>query len=136
MLHVSSSQLGGNLNKQRLFPSRWCKVETVSVFLLLVNANLVCLNVKLTQHESLVALFDNQTWYKQGVSEEFQFSSETQAWKHPQVSVFITLLLFIVMKVKSSSLNPLLRAVAVRQRFIYLQFFDRLFSCVIVKRRL
>ncbi|XP_052404967.1 chloride channel protein 2a isoform X1 [Carassius gibelio] len=54
---------------------------------------------QLTQHESLVALFDNQTWYKQGVAEEFVYSShEPQAWKHPQVSVFITLLLFIVMK--------------------------------------
>ncbi|KAF5895234.1 chloride channel protein 2-like, partial [Clarias magur] len=53
---------------------------------------------QLTQHESLVALFDNQTWYKHGVSEEFVYSSQPQAWKHPQVSVFITLLLFIVMK--------------------------------------
>ncbi|XP_043072745.1 chloride channel protein 2a isoform X2 [Puntigrus tetrazona] len=54
---------------------------------------------QLTQHESLVALFDNQTWYKQGVAEEFAYSSHVpQAWKHPQVSVFITLLLFIVMK--------------------------------------
>ncbi|XP_056330509.1 chloride channel protein 2a [Danio aesculapii] len=54
---------------------------------------------QLTQHESLVALFDNQTWYKQGVAEEFEYSSHVpQAWKHPQVSVFITLLLFIVMK--------------------------------------
>lgn len=54
---------------------------------------------QLTQHESLVALFDNQTWYKQGVSEEFAYSSHVpQAWKHPQISVFITLLLFIVMK--------------------------------------
>uniref|UniRef100_A0A8C1G651 Chloride channel, voltage-sensitive 2a n=1 Tax=Cyprinus carpio TaxID=7962 RepID=A0A8C1G651_CYPCA len=52
---------------------------------------------QLTQHESLVALFDNQTWYKQGVAEEFS-SHVPQAWKHPQVSVFITLLLFIVMK--------------------------------------
>ncbi|XP_057189179.1 chloride channel protein 2a isoform X3 [Triplophysa rosa] len=54
---------------------------------------------QLTQHESLVALFDNLTWYKQGVAEEFEFSSHVpEAWKHPQVSVFITLLLFIVMK--------------------------------------
>ncbi|XP_048019638.1 chloride channel protein 2a isoform X1 [Megalobrama amblycephala] len=54
---------------------------------------------QLTQHESLVALFDNLTWYKQGVAEEFEYSSHVpQAWKHPQVSVFITLLLFIVMK--------------------------------------
>uniref|UniRef100_A0A8C2DY71 Chloride channel, voltage-sensitive 2a n=1 Tax=Cyprinus carpio TaxID=7962 RepID=A0A8C2DY71_CYPCA len=59
----------------------------------------------LTQHESLVALFDNQTWYKQGVAEEFVYSSEVpQAWKHPQVGVFITLLLFIVMKFWMSAL--------------------------------
>uniref|UniRef100_A0A8C1RV65 Chloride channel, voltage-sensitive 2a n=1 Tax=Cyprinus carpio TaxID=7962 RepID=A0A8C1RV65_CYPCA len=60
---------------------------------------------QLTQHESLVALFDNQTWYKQGVAEEFVYSSEVpQAWKHPQVGVFITLLLFIVMKFWMSAL--------------------------------
>ncbi|XP_059419877.1 chloride channel protein 2-like isoform X3 [Carassius carassius] len=60
---------------------------------------------QLTQHESLVALFDNQTWYKQGVAEEFAYSSEVpQAWKHPQVGVFITLLLFIVMKFWMSAL--------------------------------
>ncbi|XP_030630616.1 chloride channel protein 2a [Chanos chanos] len=53
---------------------------------------------QLTQHESLVALFDNRTWYKQGVAEEFELMSQPQAWKHPQVSVFVTLLLFIVMK--------------------------------------
>ncbi|KAL6468365.1 hypothetical protein MHYP_G00240420 [Metynnis hypsauchen] len=53
---------------------------------------------QLTQHESLVALFDNRTWYKQGVAEEFEYASHPEAWKHPQVSVFITLLLFIVMK--------------------------------------
>ncbi|KAA0719052.1 Chloride channel protein 2 [Triplophysa tibetana] len=54
---------------------------------------------QLTQHESLLALFDNMTWYKQGVAEEFEFSSHVpEAWKHPHVSVFITLLLFIVMK--------------------------------------
>uniref|UniRef100_A0AAY4AFM5 Chloride channel protein n=1 Tax=Denticeps clupeoides TaxID=299321 RepID=A0AAY4AFM5_9TELE len=53
---------------------------------------------QLTQHESLVALFDNRTWYKQGVSEDFDYLSQPQAWNHPHVSVFITLLLFIVMK--------------------------------------
>ncbi|XP_048102612.1 chloride channel protein 2a isoform X1 [Alosa alosa] len=51
---------------------------------------------QLTQHESLVALFDNRTWYKQGVAEEFDFQPE--AWKHPQLNVFVTLLLFVVMK--------------------------------------
>ncbi|XP_060900670.1 chloride channel protein 2a [Labrus mixtus] len=54
---------------------------------------------QLTQHESLVALFDNRTWCRQGVAEEFDYiSHHHHAWKHPQVNVFITLILFIVMK--------------------------------------
>lgn len=55
---------------------------------------------QLTQHESLVALFDNRTWCRQGVAEEFDYiSHHHHAWKHPQVNVFITLILFIIMKV-------------------------------------
>ncbi|XP_061695285.1 chloride channel protein 2a [Syngnathoides biaculeatus] len=53
---------------------------------------------QLTQHESLVALFDNRTWCRQGVAEEFDYISHHHGWKHPQVNVFITLILFIVMK--------------------------------------
>ncbi|XP_077412570.1 chloride channel protein 2a isoform X4 [Vanacampus margaritifer] len=53
---------------------------------------------QLTQHESLTALFDNRTWCRQGVAEEFDYISHHHAWKHPQVNVFITLVLFIVMK--------------------------------------
>ncbi|XP_078143901.1 chloride channel protein 2a [Centroberyx gerrardi] len=53
---------------------------------------------QLTQHESLVALFDNRTWCRQGVAEEFDYISHSHAWKHPQVNVFITLILFIIMK--------------------------------------
>ncbi|KAM4550972.1 chloride channel protein 2a isoform 4-T4 [Odontesthes bonariensis] len=53
---------------------------------------------QLTQHESLVALFDNHTWCRQGVAEEFDYISHHHAWKHPQVNVFITLILFIIMK--------------------------------------
>ncbi|KAI3374941.1 hypothetical protein L3Q82_021471, partial [Scortum barcoo] len=53
---------------------------------------------QLTQHESLVALFDNRTWCRQGVAEEFDYVSHHHAWKHPQVNVFITLILFIIMK--------------------------------------
>uniref|UniRef100_M4ANZ8 Chloride channel, voltage-sensitive 2a n=1 Tax=Xiphophorus maculatus TaxID=8083 RepID=M4ANZ8_XIPMA len=53
---------------------------------------------QLTQHESLVALFDNRTWCRQGVAEEFDYISHHHAWKHPQVNIFITLILFIVMK--------------------------------------
>uniref|UniRef100_A0A8D0A6M7 Chloride voltage-gated channel 2 n=1 Tax=Sander lucioperca TaxID=283035 RepID=A0A8D0A6M7_SANLU len=53
---------------------------------------------QLTQHESLVALFDNRTWCRHGVAEEFDYTSHHHAWKHPQVNVFITLILFIIMK--------------------------------------
>uniref|UniRef100_A0A8C9VBN2 Chloride voltage-gated channel 2 n=1 Tax=Scleropages formosus TaxID=113540 RepID=A0A8C9VBN2_SCLFO len=54
---------------------------------------------KLTQKESLVTLLDNRTWAKQGIAEEFDYIGHSQAWKHPQVNVFVTLVLFIVMKV-------------------------------------
>ncbi|XP_057713248.1 chloride channel protein 2a isoform X1 [Corythoichthys intestinalis] len=54
---------------------------------------------QLTQHESLVALFDNRTWCRHGVAEEFEYIGHHHGWKHPQVNVFITLILFIVMKV-------------------------------------
>uniref|UniRef100_A0A3Q3X9D4 Chloride channel protein 2 n=1 Tax=Mola mola TaxID=94237 RepID=A0A3Q3X9D4_MOLML len=53
---------------------------------------------QLTQHESLVALFDNRTWCRQGVAEEFDYISHHHGWKHPQVNVFITLILFVLMK--------------------------------------
>ncbi|XP_061588282.1 chloride channel protein 2a [Cololabis saira] len=53
---------------------------------------------QLTQHESLVALFDNRTWCRHGVAEEFDYISHHHGWKHPQVNVFITLILFIIMK--------------------------------------
>uniref|UniRef100_A0A3P9JAQ0 Chloride channel protein 2 n=2 Tax=Oryzias latipes TaxID=8090 RepID=A0A3P9JAQ0_ORYLA len=53
---------------------------------------------QLTQHESLVALFDNRTWCRQGVAEEFDYISHHHAWKHPQINVFIILILFILMK--------------------------------------
>ncbi|XP_037644094.1 chloride channel protein 2a isoform X2 [Sebastes umbrosus] len=54
---------------------------------------------QLTQHESLVALFDNRTWCRQGVAEEFDYiNHHHHAWKHPQVNVFITLIFFIIMK--------------------------------------
>ncbi|XP_038549336.1 chloride channel protein 2c isoform X1 [Micropterus salmoides] len=59
---------------------------------------------KLTQKESLVTLLDNRTWAKQGIAEEFDYIGHSQAWKHPQVNVFITLVLFIVMKFWMSAL--------------------------------
>ncbi|XP_040901693.1 chloride channel protein 2-like isoform X1 [Toxotes jaculatrix] len=59
---------------------------------------------KLTQKESLVTLLDNRTWAKQGIAEEFDYNGHSQAWKHPQVNVFVTLVLFIVMKFWMSAL--------------------------------
>uniref|UniRef100_A0AAZ3Q3N7 Uncharacterized protein n=1 Tax=Oncorhynchus tshawytscha TaxID=74940 RepID=A0AAZ3Q3N7_ONCTS len=59
---------------------------------------------KLTQMESLETLLDNQTWSKQGIPEEFDSNSHSQAWKHPQVNVFVTLTLFVVMKFWMSAL--------------------------------
>ncbi|XP_029922180.1 chloride channel protein 2 [Myripristis murdjan] len=59
---------------------------------------------RLTQKESLVTLLDNRTWAKQGIAEEFDYISHSQAWKHPQVNVFVTLVLFIVMKFWMSAL--------------------------------
>ncbi|KAM6932741.1 chloride channel protein 2-like isoform 2-T2 [Lycodopsis pacificus] len=59
---------------------------------------------KLTQKESLVTLLDNRTWAKQGIAEEFDYIGHSDAWKHPQVNVFVTLVLFIVMKFWMSAL--------------------------------
>uniref|UniRef100_A0A8B9JKT5 Chloride channel, voltage-sensitive 2b n=1 Tax=Astyanax mexicanus TaxID=7994 RepID=A0A8B9JKT5_ASTMX len=59
---------------------------------------------KLTQKESLVTLLDNRTWAKQGIAEEFEYIGHAAAWKHPQANVFITLVIFIVMKFWMSAL--------------------------------
>ncbi|XP_034557036.1 chloride channel protein 2c [Notolabrus celidotus] len=59
---------------------------------------------RLTQKESLVTLLDNRTWAKQGIAEEFDYIGHSAAWKHPQVNVFVTLVLFIVMKFWMSAL--------------------------------
>ncbi|XP_062873336.1 chloride channel protein 2-like [Trichomycterus rosablanca] len=59
---------------------------------------------QLTQKESLVTLLDNRTWAKQGIAEEFEYIGHAAAWKHPQVNVFITLVIFIVMKFWMSAL--------------------------------
>ncbi|KAJ8410686.1 hypothetical protein AAFF_G00186430 [Aldrovandia affinis] len=59
---------------------------------------------KLTQKESLVTLLDNRTWAKQGIAEEFDYIGHSQAWQHPQVNIFVTLVLFIVMKFWMSAL--------------------------------
>lgn len=52
-----------------------------------------------------MTLLDNRTWAKQGIAEEFDYIGHSQAWKHPQVNVFVTLVLFIVMKVGDNMLT-------------------------------
>ncbi|XP_015252908.1 PREDICTED: chloride channel protein 2 [Cyprinodon variegatus] len=59
---------------------------------------------QLTQREALVTLLDNRTWAKQGVADEFDYIGNSQAWKHPQVNVFVTLVLFIIMRFWMSAL--------------------------------
>ncbi|KAJ8280506.1 hypothetical protein GJAV_G00055670 [Gymnothorax javanicus] len=59
---------------------------------------------RLTQRESLVTLLDNRTWAKQGIAEEFDYIGHSEAWKHPHVNIFVTLVIFIVMKFWMSAL--------------------------------
>ncbi|KAM4695391.1 chloride channel protein 2 isoform 2-T2 [Discoglossus pictus] len=59
---------------------------------------------QLTQKETLVTLFDNYTWAQQGVSEDFLYKGISSAWKHPKANVFITLVVFILMKFWMSAL--------------------------------
>lgn len=59
---------------------------------------------QLTQKETLVSFFDNRTWGKQGIAEDFTFDTHLMAWKHPQANVFIILVIFIVMKFWMSAL--------------------------------
>lgn len=66
----------------------------------LTPADVTSCVLQLTQKESLVTLLDNRTWAKQGIAEEFDYIGHSQAWKHPEVNVFVTLVLFIVMKVR------------------------------------
>uniref|UniRef100_A0A8C2DWB9 Chloride channel, voltage-sensitive 2a n=1 Tax=Cyprinus carpio TaxID=7962 RepID=A0A8C2DWB9_CYPCA len=97
-------QRQSQLSSKRAFV--WIFPLTYKSFRLLLCSGL-CLTfaIFLLNRNVILALFDNQTWYKQGVAEEFVYSSEVpQAWKHPQVGVFITLLLFIVMKFWMSAL--------------------------------
>ncbi|XP_053502476.1 chloride channel protein 2-like [Ictalurus furcatus] len=53
---------------------------------------------ELTQRETLLALFDNYTWSKHLEGDHFDHSDNSVAWKHPQVSVFVTLTMSLIMK--------------------------------------
>ncbi|XP_010291975.1 PREDICTED: chloride channel protein 2-like, partial [Phaethon lepturus] len=59
---------------------------------------------QLTQKDTLVTLFDNQTWAKQGLSDEFEYLGILEAWRHPRSNVFVTLVIFILMKFWMSAL--------------------------------
>ncbi|KAM6304814.1 chloride channel protein 2 [Aegotheles albertisi] len=59
---------------------------------------------QLTQKDTLVTLFDNQTWAKQGLSNEFEYLGILEAWHHPRSNVFVTLVVFIIMKFWMSAL--------------------------------
>lgn len=69
----------------------------------LVSHVFVPVILQLTQKESLVTLLDNRTWSKHGIAEDFDYIGHSQAWQHPQVNVFVTLVLFIVMKVRNKA---------------------------------
>ncbi|XP_016346713.1 chloride channel protein 2-like, partial [Sinocyclocheilus anshuiensis] len=60
--------------------------------------------ITLTQKETLVSFFDNRTWTKQGMTEDFNYDSHSAAWKHPQANVFVILVIFIIMKFWMSAL--------------------------------
>ncbi|XP_020861435.1 chloride channel protein 2 isoform X3 [Phascolarctos cinereus] len=59
---------------------------------------------QLSQKETLVTLFDNRTWVRQGVVEDLEMPSTSQAWSPPRANVFLTLVIFILMKFWMSAL--------------------------------
>lgn len=56
-------------------------------------------HLQLSQKETLVTLFDNRTWVRQGLVEELEAPGTSQAWSPPRANVFLTLVIFILMKV-------------------------------------
>nr|XP_048309749.1 chloride channel protein 2 isoform X1 [Myodes glareolus] len=59
---------------------------------------------QLSQKETLVTLFDNRTWVRQGLVEDLELPSISQAWNPPRANVFLTLVIFILMKFWMSAL--------------------------------
>uniref|UniRef100_A0A8D1C8P4 Chloride voltage-gated channel 2 n=1 Tax=Sus scrofa TaxID=9823 RepID=A0A8D1C8P4_PIG len=59
---------------------------------------------QLSQKETLVTLFDNRTWVRQGLMEEVEPPGTSQAWSPPRANVFLTLVIFILMKFWMSAL--------------------------------
>ncbi|CAK6441845.1 unnamed protein product [Pipistrellus nathusii] len=59
---------------------------------------------QLSQKETLFTLFDNRTWVRQGLVEELEPPGTAQAWSPPRANVFLTLVIFILMKFWMSAL--------------------------------
>ncbi|NXL86816.1 CLCN2 protein, partial [Alectura lathami] len=59
---------------------------------------------QLTQKETLVLLFDNRTWSKLEPGDEFEYMGILEAWHNPRSNVFVTLVVFILMKFWMSAL--------------------------------
>ncbi|KAJ7990614.1 hypothetical protein DPEC_G00302220 [Dallia pectoralis] len=59
---------------------------------------------QLTQKESLLSFFDNRTWSKANITEDYGYPDFSHVWKHPQVNIYVTLGLFVFMKFWMSAL--------------------------------
>uniref|UniRef100_UPI00358F5B4B chloride channel protein 2-like isoform X2 n=1 Tax=Myxine glutinosa TaxID=7769 RepID=UPI00358F5B4B len=53
---------------------------------------------QLTQRETISTLFDNRTWVKQGVPPEMGEYGNSSVWRNPRTNIFVSLLIFILMK--------------------------------------
>uniref|UniRef100_A0A8C4QMA1 Chloride channel, voltage-sensitive 1b n=1 Tax=Eptatretus burgeri TaxID=7764 RepID=A0A8C4QMA1_EPTBU len=59
---------------------------------------------QLTQRETISTLFDNRTWVKQGVPLEMGDYGNSSVWRNPRTNIFVSLLVFILMKFWMSAL--------------------------------
>ncbi|XP_051963636.1 chloride channel protein 2-like [Xyrauchen texanus] len=60
---------------------------------------------QLTQRDSLISFFDNRTWAKEGIVQDFADDDHLAAWKNPHANVFIVLAIFVAMKFWMSALS-------------------------------
>ena len=66
---------------------------------------------KLTVHEAIDLLFDNETWVKQGYIDEGEEIEEiSNSYKHPLMNVYFTLVLFLVVNFIFSTLSCAIKA--------------------------
>ncbi len=64
-----------------------------------VNVNLTCVIPQLMPRECINSLFDNFTWTKIWGSSLPPGLGRSAVWFHPDVSIFVILILFFIMKV-------------------------------------